>query len=300
MKVSMVFAVWNRCFSAYTCLENIFANQGLDPAKYEFILVEDDSVDNSLEVLEHFKNKYRQYDIKIIQRRNDETLKYTNNGVIKNYGVKHATGDVIFTVDVETYFLFKGMIDELANLAYNDHQTLFTPSFQIMEVETYTIYRALVHYFMQRDIPVFDDKEDLENYFHSSCIGMSNDPRITGDVIIRGEMFSRYTEESFLRDKEELLRGGQITYKAFKTPDTIGLCHVAHKDVWTATGGWSTDANIWFEWGGAEFRFYRKLLSKKIRVKKVDSLWVSHIGHQGSLPDITTQFAHLRCELGGL
>jgi len=310
MKISLVFVAWNRCWSAYLGLTNIFENQKLDKYEYEFIIVDDYSIDNTREVLDYIQNKYPQFDIKIFSRTEDGDNKYTNNGVVKNFGIKQASGDVIITLDVETYMLMSNGIEVLSDWCLSDHNTLYTPQWKMMEAKSHYLYRGVVDYVLRKNIPSFSSSVGMKDYFTNEAIKLleSFDSlplctripitklggyRLKNWINIRGEIVNFITKANL----EEYLINLPKECTFFETFQTnmIGLCHAAHKSVWDKTGGWG-EGVLKYEWGGAEAELFRRLSNNGIGVKELESIWVYHINHPRE-EDVDKCYRGLKCEL---
>ena len=100
IKISVIVPVYNVENYLIQCLDSII-NQTLKDI--EIICVDDCSPDNSIEILEEYKNKDNR--ISIIRHSNNQGL-----GPARNTGLKHANGEYISFVDSDDYidknFLF--------------------------------------------------------------------------------------------------------------------------------------------------------------------------------------------------
>lgn len=116
-KVSIIVPVFNVENYLATCLDNLLAQTFDD---IEIICVNDGSMDNSLNILQH----YKKFDKRI------SILNKSNGGLssARNLGLKHAKGDYILFVDSDDYIsttavemLYKKAIDNSADVVVYDY-----------------------------------------------------------------------------------------------------------------------------------------------------------------------------------
>ena len=92
-KLSVVIPAYNEAKEIPKCIESILAlNYPKD--KIEIIVVDDGSKDNTLEIAQG----YEKIGVKVFTKKNEGTAAAT-----KNYGIKKATGDIIATLDGDSY-----------------------------------------------------------------------------------------------------------------------------------------------------------------------------------------------------
>ena len=92
-KLSVVIPAYNEAKEIPKCIESILAlNYPKD--KIEIIVVDDGSKDNTLEIAQG----YEKLGVKVFTKKNEGTAAAT-----KNYGIKKATGDIIATLDGDSY-----------------------------------------------------------------------------------------------------------------------------------------------------------------------------------------------------
>lgn len=305
MKVSLVFVAWNRCFTSYVALRNIFENQKLDKYQYEFILVDDCSIDNTRETLNHFKNKYKDiFDIQIYHRSDDGGYIYTNNGVVKNFGIRKSSGEIIITFDIETYMLMRNGIENLVDHCISDHNVMYTPQWKMMESKSHKLFCGTVEYLLRTNIPSFDTTE-MYSYFVSEAknlLKIYDSLSIPCNGIFSTGIMSRGEEIGFLSKNRLItlindlkLPHNHVLFETFQT-GLVGLCHCAHRNLWNKVGGWHDGKDIWFEWGGAESYLLNKLNANGFSVQQIENNWMYHLNHP-RLPDVKEAYLNLKCEI---
>jgi glycosyltransferase involved in cell wall biosynthesis len=94
MKISIIIPVFNVEKYIEKCLESVF-KQDVKDSEYEVIIVNDGTLDNSMEIVENFTNEYK--NIKIINQNNQGLSS------ARNAGMKIAQGDYIWFVDSDDW-----------------------------------------------------------------------------------------------------------------------------------------------------------------------------------------------------
>lgn len=102
MKLSIIIPVYNLAQYIEKCLNSILNQPFKD---YEIICVNDGSTDNSLEILNRFKDK-----ITIIDKENE------GSGVARNVGIDRAQGEYIFFIDGDDW-LEDNVLEKIVNKA---------------------------------------------------------------------------------------------------------------------------------------------------------------------------------------
>lgn len=117
MKVSVIVPVYNTSKYLSKCLDSL-VNQTLKDI--EIILVNDGSTDNSQDIIDEYKNKYK----------NIKSYKKKNGGLsdARNYGLKYAKGDYVGFVDSDDYVELS-MYEKLYNKAIKDKSDMVTCDF---------------------------------------------------------------------------------------------------------------------------------------------------------------------------
>lgn len=93
IKVSVIIPVYNAEKYLKECLESVL-NQTLK--EIEIICIDDGSTDNSLEILNEYKNK----DERVIVLRQVNS----GSGIARNLGIKHSSGEYIAFMDADDYY----------------------------------------------------------------------------------------------------------------------------------------------------------------------------------------------------
>lgn len=109
-KISVIIPVYNTALYLRKCLDSIFS-QTIDD--FEVICVNDGSVDNSLEILEEYKDKYRNVII----------INQANKGVAKarNRALKIAKGKYVYFIDSDDWLYDNFVLEKLYNAAENNN-----------------------------------------------------------------------------------------------------------------------------------------------------------------------------------
>ena len=94
IKISIIIPVYNTEQYIAQCLKSC-TNQTADQNNYEIIVVNDGSTDNSLNVIKHFAQKYK--NITIISQKNQK------QGAARNNGLKIAKGEYIWFIDSDDW-----------------------------------------------------------------------------------------------------------------------------------------------------------------------------------------------------
>jgi len=90
--VSILMPIKNEAKNIKNCLQQIL-NQTYDLSKLEVLVIDGNSEDNTLKLIEEFKTTSTNLKIKVLQ----DTKQQRSSGL--NEGIKHATGDLILRID---------------------------------------------------------------------------------------------------------------------------------------------------------------------------------------------------------
>lgn len=108
MDLSVIIAVYNGEPYIKRCLDSILNQEGI---KKEIIIINDGSTDNSLEILEKYKEEYNE--LVILNQKN------SGQGVARNNGLKLAKGKYVTFIDIDDYLsniqVYKRLIDRCEN-----------------------------------------------------------------------------------------------------------------------------------------------------------------------------------------
>lgn len=92
--ISIIIPIYNASKSILTCVNSIIKS-GVDKSKYEILLINDGSQDNSLEICKHIESN----------NNNIHVFSHENVGTstTRNVGLENATGEYVWFVDADDY-----------------------------------------------------------------------------------------------------------------------------------------------------------------------------------------------------
>lgn len=147
MKLSIILPTYNVSQYIVKCIRSI-ENQDISKEEYELIFIDDESPDNSVEIIKEQQKIYP--NIRLVSKKNGGASS------ARNYGIQYATGDYIWFFDPDDYIehnVLKRLLDEaydkkLDLLSFNIYSVFdngyeeigFNPEFQptsIISGETY-------------------------------------------------------------------------------------------------------------------------------------------------------------------
>ncbi|MEE1090066.1 MAG: glycosyltransferase family 2 protein [Paludibacteraceae bacterium] len=99
--LSIVIPVYNAGWIIEKCLDSIWS-QGLLEEEYEVVCVNDNSTDNTLEVLDEIAHEHK--NLRVVS--NTENLRA---GGARNRGVREAQGEYILFIDADDYYHAGGL-----------------------------------------------------------------------------------------------------------------------------------------------------------------------------------------------
>jgi len=121
MKLSIVIPLYNSENYINLCLDSIL-NQNVSKKTYEIIIVDDESSDNSLSILNEYEQRFE--NVHIYSQKNQ------GPSIARNEGLKLAKGEFIYFVDSDDYIandtlniLIRHLSDDIDLLAFNSTQT---------------------------------------------------------------------------------------------------------------------------------------------------------------------------------
>ena len=128
MKVSVIVPVWNTEKYLRKCLDSL-VNQDFDD--YEIVVVNDESPDNSEQIIQEYVNKYK----------NVRALSKKNGGLssARNYGIKYAKGDYLTFVDSDDY-VDRNFLKELYGAITRDKSDIAVCEFSYLFEDGKTIW----------------------------------------------------------------------------------------------------------------------------------------------------------------
>ncbi len=92
-KISVIIPAYNEEDNIAKCIESVL-NADYPKNKLEIIVVDDGSTDKTYEIA----LKYKKFGVKVFRKQNEGTAAAT-----KNYGIKRTTGEIIATLDADSY-----------------------------------------------------------------------------------------------------------------------------------------------------------------------------------------------------
>lgn len=109
IKISIIIPVYNVEKYLSGCLDSIISQTFSD---FEIICINDGSTDESLRVLQEYKNKDNR--IKIIDKQNE------GSGIARNLGLSIATGEYVYFVDSDDWLEDNTVLEKIYNAAEKD------------------------------------------------------------------------------------------------------------------------------------------------------------------------------------
>lgn len=166
-KMSIIVAIYNSEDYLKKCLESL-VNQTLQDV--EIILIDDNSKDKSIEIINEYYEKYRDKIIPIFLSENKK------QGFARNIGIKRATGEYIAFVDSDDY-ISKDMCEVLYSKAKEENY----------DIVCFDFYN------------VVDDKETLTKLVYNSCIdGIIDEEKRSVLMDARGYFWTRIYKREML------------------------------------------------------------------------------------------------------
>lgn len=115
--LSIIIPVYNVEKYLKACLDSIFSNNS---SLYEIIIINDGTKDNSMEIVQEFKNKYKDK-ITVINQENQGLSTTRNNGI------HIALGKYIWFIDSDDYLENNAIIEILEEIKRNDPEVIAMP-----------------------------------------------------------------------------------------------------------------------------------------------------------------------------
>lgn len=110
LALSIIIPVFNGEKYIERCVKSVF-DQGLDVKKFEILLIDDGSSDNSMLIIKKLVRNHT--NINFLQQANK------GPGAARNLGMKEATGDYIYFIDCDDY-LIRGAFNNILELAQSN------------------------------------------------------------------------------------------------------------------------------------------------------------------------------------
>lgn len=115
MKISFIIPVFNAADSISSLLDDLSSGQRRHTFDYEIILVDDRSTDNSAVIVQNFISKNPCYPVSLLRK-----LSNSGNGRVKNLGIQHAKGEIVFFIDDHCSIKDPDFIQKVGNVFVDD------------------------------------------------------------------------------------------------------------------------------------------------------------------------------------
>jgi cellulose synthase/poly-beta-1,6-N-acetylglucosamine synthase-like glycosyltransferase len=185
-KISVVIPAYNEEKNIAKCIQSLL-DSNYPKNKLEIIVVDDGSKDNTYAIAK----KYKKYGVRVFRKKNEGTAAIT-----KNYGIKKATGELIATLDADSYIL-KDTIIKLLPLFDSKKVVAVTPAIKVSEPENFLENLQKVEYVLT----LFSRK--LLNFL--DAVFVTPGPF----SLFRADLFKKigyFDEKNILEDQELALR----------------------------------------------------------------------------------------------
>ena len=113
MNISFIIPVYNVEKYVAKAVDSVI-NNNWGQYTFEIVVVDDESPDNSIDIVRHIQNQNPKADIKIFSQKNKGL------GGARNTGISKASGDYIFFLDSDDYILQNVFVD-LLNKTYQNN-----------------------------------------------------------------------------------------------------------------------------------------------------------------------------------
>ncbi len=135
MKASIVIANYNNAKFIEDCINSLNSQTYKN---IEIIFFDDNSKDNSIEIIEKFKN------IKIIKNNTQTNFGSMNQMNAFKKGIEQSTGDIIFFLDSDDYF-HNTKVEKIINSFLNDNNKMIIYDFPIILKNKTEIYQKKIN-----------------------------------------------------------------------------------------------------------------------------------------------------------
>jgi len=162
--ISVIIPVYNVENYLKECLESVI-NQSFEDL--EILCINDESTDNSLNILKEYKN--RDSRIQIISQEN------AGVSAARNTGLNNSTGDYIYFMDSDDYLELEAL-EEMINLSKNYDLDLLIFEFINFDDKTGKKFENNVgmQYLNELEKPVFDYKDIIQYLFRLDVLYIQN------------------------------------------------------------------------------------------------------------------------------
>lgn len=160
MDLSIIIPMYNAEKYISRCLSSLL-DQVIQYEHYEIIIINDGSVDNSLEVAENFSQKYSF--IRVYSTKN------LGSSSARNLGIKLAKGNFIHFMDSDDY-ITSNSLNTLLNIAKNNNLDIL--GFKFLRTKSTKLHEPNILSFKEKNIQILNGEEYIArlNYYRdSSC-----------------------------------------------------------------------------------------------------------------------------------
>ena len=150
--LSIIIPLYNAEYYIKDCLSTL-VNQSIDPGRYEIIVIDDGSKDNSLQVAKDFAVKYP----------NVHIIEQENQGVsaARNTGIDQARGAYIYFIDADDYLAHNTLNKVLNDVLERDLQVLY---FEFISTNERNLFSSKNLDTYQIDRRVYTGTDFIANY----------------------------------------------------------------------------------------------------------------------------------------
>ena len=124
--ISIVIPAYNEERHIGDCIESLL-DSDYPNKKLEIIVVDDESTDQTYKVA----SKYKKYGVKVFRKKNEGTA-----ASAKNYGIKRANGELIATLDADSY-ITKDTIRKMLPLFEDEEVVAVTSAIKVAKIKTF-------------------------------------------------------------------------------------------------------------------------------------------------------------------
>ncbi len=185
-KISVVIPAYNEEKNIAKCIQSVL-DSNYPKNKLEIIVIDDGSKDNTYLIAK----KFEKYGVKVFRKKNEGTAAKT-----KNYGIRKAKGELIATLDADSYIL-KDTIIKMLPLFDSKEVAAVTPAIKVANPQNFLQNLQKVEYVLT----LFSRK--LLNFMDAVFVTPGPFSLFRGDVFKKVGYFD---EHNILEDQELALR----------------------------------------------------------------------------------------------
>ncbi|WP_313098817.1 glycosyltransferase [Epilithonimonas sp.] len=160
MNISFIIPVYNVEKYVAKAVDSVI-NNNWGQYTFEIVVVDDESPDNSIDIVRHIQNQNPKADIKIFSQKNKGL------GGARNTGISNASGDYIFFLDSDDYILQNIFVDLLNKTYQNNLDVLEFAAKRVDEVGRVT--DEVFHISTEHRVLTGEDYVREVNFANSAC-----------------------------------------------------------------------------------------------------------------------------------